>query len=83
MGMLIWVSIIFLFSTLLRVSHVVVSPHTLLRKVVTKCVCVGGGGGVALITIHSSKAKKLVNPPRSLFCMAGINGAARCIGCRN
>ena len=32
MGLLIWAIIVFLFSTLLRVSHVVVSPHTLLIK---------------------------------------------------
>ena len=52
MDMLIWVIIIFLFSTFLRVSHVVVSPHTLFRKVVT--IFKWG----ALITIHSSKTKK-------------------------
>ena len=31
MGLLVWAMVVFLFSTLLRVSHVVVSPHTLLR----------------------------------------------------
>ena len=32
MGLIVWAMIVFLFSTLLRVSHVVLSPHTLLRR---------------------------------------------------
>ena len=32
MGLVVWAMVVFLFSTLLRVSHVVLSPHTLLRR---------------------------------------------------
>ena len=52
MGLLVWTMIIFLFSTLLRVSHVVLSPHTLLRKDI-KFFKWG-----VLVCIRSSKTKK-------------------------
>ena len=52
MGLMVWTMIVFLFSTLLRVSHVVLSPHTLLRKDITFFKW-----GV-LVCIRSSKTKK-------------------------
>ena len=52
MGLLVWTMIVFLFSTLLRVSHVVLSPHTLLRKDI-KIFKWG-----VLVCIRSSKTKK-------------------------
>ena len=52
MGLLVWSIIVFLFSTLLRVSHVVLSPHTLLRKDI-KIFTWG-----VLVSVHSSKTKK-------------------------
>ena len=54
MGLLIWAIIVFLFSTLLRVSHVVVSPHTLLREDIQFYKW-----GV-LVTINSSKTKDIL-----------------------
>ena len=52
MGLMVWTMIVFLFSTLLRVSHVVLSPHTLLRKDI-KFFKWG-----VLVCIRSSKTKK-------------------------
>ena len=49
---LIWTMIIFLFRTLVRVGHAVVSPHTLLRRVV-KLFKWG-----ALVSVNSSKTKQ-------------------------
>ena len=49
---LIWTMIIFLFRTLLRVGHVVVSPHTL-RKRDIKYFRWG-----ALVSVNSSKTKQ-------------------------
>ena len=51
-GVLIWTMIIFLFRTLLRVGHVVVSPHTLRRRDV-KFFRRG-----AMVTVNSSKTKQ-------------------------
>ena len=53
---LVWTVIIFLFRTLLRVGHVVVSPHTLRRRDV-KFFKWG-----ALVTIRSSKTRQKGNP---------------------
>ena len=52
MGLMVWTMIVFLFSTLLRVSHVVLSPHTLLRRDI-KFFKWG-----VLVCIHSSKTSK-------------------------
>ena len=52
MGLLVWSIIVFLFSTLLRISHVVLSPHTLLRKDIKFF-----NWGV-LVSVHSSKTKR-------------------------
>ena len=58
MGQLVWAMIVFLFSTLLRVSHIVVSPHTLLRGDITFLKW-----GV-LVSIRSSKTKKAGKPSK-------------------
>ena len=52
MGLLVWAMVVFLFSTLLRVSHIVLSPHTLLKGDV-KLFKWG-----VLISIRSSKNKR-------------------------
>ena len=52
MGIMVWTMIVFLFSTLLRVSHVVLSHHTLLRRDI-KFFKWG-----VLVCIHSSKTSK-------------------------
>ena len=52
MDLMVWSTIVFLCSTLLRVSHVVLSPHTLLRKDI-KIFKLG-----VLVYIHSSKTRK-------------------------
>ena len=51
-SILIWTMIIFLFRTLLRVGHVVVSPHALRRRDI-KFFKLG-----ALISVNSSKTKQ-------------------------
>ena len=51
-SVLIWTMIIFLFRTLLRVGHVVVSPHTLHRRDV-KFFKWG-----AMVSVNSSKTKQ-------------------------
>ena len=56
MGLLIWTAVVFLFSTLLRVSHIIVSPHTLLRRDI-KFFKRG-----ILVSVRSSKTKKLGKP---------------------
>ena len=58
MSLLLWAMTVVLFSTLCRVSHVVVSPHTLLRGDVKFCK-----SGI-LVTIHSSKTKKMGKPTK-------------------
>ena len=52
MGLMVWTMIVFLFSTLLRVSHIVLCPHTLLRRDI-KFFKWG-----VLVCIHSSKNEK-------------------------
>ena len=52
MGLIVWAIIVFLFSTLLRVSHMVLSPHILLRRDIT--IFKWG----ILVFVHSSKTHK-------------------------
>ena len=55
---LVWAAVCFLFRTLLRVSHVVISPHTLK----TKDVVFTNWG--LFVVIHSSKTKKKHHKPQ-------------------
>ena len=65
MGLIVWAMIVFLFSTLLRVSHVVLSPHTLLRRHMQFFKW-----GV-LVYVHSSKTNKI--RLRFQYLMVGKN----------
>lgn len=66
-----WSCLLTMFRSLLRVSHVTVSPHNMLRK----DVCFSNLG--MLLTVHSSKTSHISEPPRVLP-IASINDYTMC-----